>query len=87
MKSALLLPRHFADYLNNVYFQDFDPKAKDIEVSRHSIGHGVASAEKFDRKSAVISILKSSPIVLPSRKRVEISSSQDVEEVDEDKVE
>lgn len=56
-EKCLLLPRHFADYLNDVYFQNFDPNDTEIEVSRHSVGHGVASAGKFDRKSAVISIL------------------------------
>ena len=85
-EKCLLLPRHFADYLNNVYFQDFDPKAKDIEVSRHSIGHGVANAEKFDRKSAVISVLIVHQLfyLLGSE---EVSSSQNAEEVDEDEVE
>ena len=83
---CLLLPRHFADYLNDVYFQDFDPNDTEIEVSRNSVSHGVASAEKFDRKSAVISILIVHQLfyLLGSE---EVSSSQNVEEVDEDEVE
>ena len=54
---CLLLPRHFANYLNDVYFQDFDPNDTDIEISRHSVGHGVANAADFNQKSAVISLL------------------------------
>ena len=55
--ASLLLPNHFADYLNDVYFKSFNPKDEDIEVSRHSISHGVANVANFDQKSAVISIL------------------------------
>ena len=54
---SLLLPHRFAKYLKDVYFADFDPNAADIEVSRHSIGHGVATASKFNHKSAVIGLL------------------------------
>ena len=54
---CLLLPRHFSNYLNDVYFKDFDPNDTDIEVSRHSVGHGVANVEDFNQKSAVISLL------------------------------
>ena len=54
---SLLLPFRFARYLQDVYFADFKPSVKDINVSRHSVAHGVADAGKFDQKSAVISIL------------------------------
>ena len=78
---CLLLPRHFADYLNDVYFKSFDPNDTDIEVSRHSVGHGVANAANFNRKSAVISVLIVHQLfyLLGSE---ENASSQDVEEVD-----
>lgn len=54
---CLLLPRRFAAYLRDVYFANFDPDAENIEVSRHSIAHGVANPSKFDYKSALIGIL------------------------------
>ena len=54
---SLLLPQRFAAYLRDVYFADFNPNAQDIDISRHSVGHGIASASKFDQKSAVIGIL------------------------------
>ena len=56
-QSSLLLPHRFREYLDRVYFKDFDPNIPDIEISRHSIAHGVASASNFDPKSAAISIL------------------------------
>ena len=55
--NCLLLPRRFAAYLHDVYFANFDPDAGNIEVSRHSIAHGVANPSKFDYKSALIGIL------------------------------
>ena len=54
---SLLLPHRFSNYLKNVYFADFDPDAREVEVSRHSVGHGVATASKFNQKSAVIGLL------------------------------
>jgi len=56
-EDSLLLPHRFRKYLDNVYFKHFDPDAPDIDVSRHSIAHGVASASNFNSKSAAISIL------------------------------
>ena len=54
---SLLLPHRFANYLQNVYFAHFNPDTPDINVSRHSVAHGVAAADKFNQKSAVIGIL------------------------------
>ena len=56
-KRSLLLPQRFSNYLQNVYFADFDLRTPDINVSRHSVAHGVAATEKFDQKAAVIGIL------------------------------
>ena len=56
-EKSLLLPHRFNKYLQEVYFADFEPDSKDIAVSRHSVGHGVAPASKFNQKSAVIGIL------------------------------
>lgn len=54
---SLLLPHRFASYLQDVYFSHFKPDAQDIDVSRNSVGHGVAASENFNQKSAVIGIL------------------------------
>ena len=54
---SLLLPHRFNKYLQEVYFANFKPDSKDIAVTRHSVGHGVASASNFNQKSAVIGIL------------------------------
>ena len=56
-EESLLLPHRFREYLENVYFKDFDPDVPDIDISRHSIAHGVANASNFNSKSAAISIL------------------------------
>ncbi|RIK81313.1 MAG: hypothetical protein DCC68_08995 [Planctomycetota bacterium] len=56
-EKCLLLPHRFATYLSNVYFADFNPVAHDINVSRHSVAHGVASASEFNKKSAMLAIL------------------------------
>jgi len=56
-EKCLLLPRRFAAYLRDIYFADFNPVAQDIEVSRHSVAHGVATASEFNRKSALIGML------------------------------
>ena len=55
--TCLLLPHRFNTYLREVYFAGFDPSAQKIEVSRHSVGHGVASKSEFNRKSAAVGIL------------------------------
>ena len=54
---SLLLPHRFSNYLQDIYFAHFNPETPDINVSRHSVAHGVAAAEKFNQKSAVIGIL------------------------------
>ena len=56
-QSSLLLPHRFREYLDKVYFQNFDPNISDPEISRNSIAHGVASALNFNSKSTTISIL------------------------------
>lgn len=53
---SLLMPERFKTYLESVYFADFCPGSKP-EVSRHSIAHGEAKFESFDKKSATIAIL------------------------------
>lgn len=54
-----LLPDRFAEYLRKVVFATFDPNtgAATADASRHSVGHGVASAIRFDREKAMIVIM------------------------------
>jgi len=54
---CLLLPHRFQQYLDQVYFADFDPSDPNIGVSRNSVGHGVASADQFDEKAAAVGLL------------------------------
>lgn len=56
-EKCLLLPHRFAAYLRDVYFANFNPVAQNIDVSRHSIAHGVASVTEFNEKSALLAIL------------------------------
>ena len=56
-EKSLLLPRRFEQYLKEVYFAGFDPDDSNIEISRNSVGHGVANTSGFNLKSATISIL------------------------------
>ena len=56
-EASVLLPQRFHQYLESVYFGAFGPRDANIDCSRHSVGHGVASADRFDEKSAVIGVL------------------------------
>jgi hypothetical protein len=53
---SLLLPGSFRRYLEDVYFADFDPSNAEL-LSRHTVSHGVAPAEFFSLKGAVIGLL------------------------------
>lgn len=55
--ASALLPRRFADYLREVYFRDFSPTDRCPDVSRHTVGHGIADVARFDDKSAAIGLL------------------------------
>ena len=54
---SLLLPHRFREYLDEVYFADFNLRSAVVPLSRNSIGHGVAKPADFDRKSAGLGIL------------------------------
>ena len=56
-RQSALLPHRFAEYLREVYFKSFSPVEQRPDVSRHTVGHGVADGAKFDEKSAVIGLL------------------------------
>jgi hypothetical protein len=51
-----LLPDMFRRFLEEVYFADFVPGTQ-AQLSRHSVGHGVAPAADFNAKAACIGIL------------------------------
>lgn len=51
-----MVPDRFEQYVREVYFANFEP-GTDAKPSRNSVGHGVATADEFNEKSACISIL------------------------------
>ena len=50
-------PGLFFKYLENVVFRRFDVDNDDVELSRHSVGHGVAAPEKYTKVQALQLIL------------------------------
>lgn len=56
-EESALLPRRFQQYLMNFYFQAFDEQAGDVPLSRHSVAHGIARAEDFERMRATLGFL------------------------------
>jgi len=53
---SLLLPNNFRRYLEEVYFANFDPNDPKV-LSRHTVSHGVAPAENFSLKGAILGLL------------------------------
>ncbi len=51
-----ILPAKFSDYLNKIYFANFAP-GEPAEISRNSVGHGVANTSEFSLKSSIIGFL------------------------------
>ena len=54
---SLLLPQRFKEYLQDVYFANFDLKKGTAPLSRNSVGHGVIKTSDVNDKSAVLGIL------------------------------
>jgi hypothetical protein len=54
---SLLLPLPFLNYLQDVIFTNFDVEAGNIDISRNSSSHGVASTEKYTKERALQLIL------------------------------
>lgn len=54
---SLLLPARFHRYVTDVCFANFDPSAHSVPVSRNSVAHGVARAEDYTQKAAVVGLL------------------------------
>ena len=54
---SLGFPHLFVDYLENVLFRSFDVEKGSVDLSRHSVAHGVLSAEKYTKVRALQLIL------------------------------
>ena len=55
--TSTFLPERFRKYLEEVFFEGFDPKKQPSIASRHTVAHGVAPVESFNRKNATIGFL------------------------------
>lgn len=53
---SFLLPLKFQSYVEKVFFANFDTSTA-IEISRHSVSHGVAPIQEFNQKSSIIALL------------------------------
>lgn len=53
----LYFPDDFSDYLKQFYFSSFDLDKGEIDLSRHSLAHGVARVEDFSKIGAFQAIL------------------------------
>ncbi len=54
---SLFLPEDFNEYLKQFYFASFDLEKDEIDLSRHSLAHGVAKEEDFSKIQAFQAIL------------------------------
>ena len=54
---SLGFPGRFLEYVKNVFLRSFDIESGDVELSRHSVAHGVACRESFTRIRALQLIL------------------------------
>jgi hypothetical protein len=53
---SFLLPFKFQMYLDEVFFKNFDTSMA-VEISRHSVSHGVVPINEFNQKSSIIALL------------------------------
>lgn len=56
-KNSLFLPEPFLKYLEDVVFSEFSIEKKEVPLSRHSSGHGVANPEQYTKERALQFIL------------------------------
>ena len=54
---SLAFPEFFREYLETFLFRGFDLESNAIELSRHSVTHGVAAVDQYTRKRALQVIL------------------------------
>lgn len=51
------MPQLFREYLLTFYFKKFDVPEGVLDVSRHSVAHGVSESEDYSRRKALIGLL------------------------------
>lgn len=56
-RQSLGFPDVFYRYLNQIVFRDFDLSSGQVDLSRHSVSHGVAEPTKYTRTKAIQAIL------------------------------
>jgi hypothetical protein len=56
-EGTVLMPAKFREFLSRVYYREWHHGDSPEHVSRHTVSHGVAPVDKFDRKSAIVGIL------------------------------
>jgi len=54
---SLLLPEQFRDYLDSIVFANFNVETGEVDLSRNTVGHGVADAEQYTKSRALQMIL------------------------------
>lgn len=57
LSPGVFFPEMFKKYLLEVYFKNFNLQTGDLEISRHSIGHGVSESNQYTKKNALLGIL------------------------------
>ena len=55
--NSLIMAKPFTNYLKNFLFKNFDLESGKIDLSRHSLAHGVAKEEDYTRVRALQMIL------------------------------
>ena len=56
-KEPLIFPDFFSDFLQNYLFPKFNLVKNNIDLSKHTSGHGVAEAESYTKERALQAIL------------------------------
>jgi len=57
LNTSLFLPDRFREYLKTFYFANFDLETGELDLSRHTVAHGVARQEDFNQVKALQGIL------------------------------
>lgn len=53
----IYFPNEFKEYMKTYYFKNFNLENNEIQLSRHTLGHGVSDVNSYDKKRAVIGFL------------------------------
>ena len=56
-ESSLLFPKTLLKYLNDVVYANFNLESGEVDLSRHSLSHGVAKPEDYTKYKALQVIL------------------------------